>query len=88
MARSSASRPALNVTLVHAVHDVGRRVGQIGVLDGVDLHQQDVAGRRAVDQRVQRRVARKAAIPVRLAIDFHGLEQLRQACRGHDPRRH
>ena len=53
------------------------------MFDGVDLHKQDVGGLGLIDQRVQRRVARIAAVPVMLTVDFHGLEQRWQAGRRH-----
>ena len=51
-------------------------------LDRVDLHQDRVRRRALPDQRRHRRVARVAAVPVRLAVDLHRLEHRRQARRG------
>ena len=60
----------------------GASVGTSSVAVGHKLHDDQVARDAAVDHRPQRRIAAIAAVPIRLAIDLHRLEQLRQACRG------
>jgi hypothetical protein len=68
---------------VDPVHDVARRGRQLVALDGVDLHQHNVAAGAFIDQRVDGRVAGEAAVPVVHPIDLHRLEHRRQAGRGH-----
>src|SRR5215204_4075163 len=53
-------------------------------LDRVDLHQQNVVALDVVEQRVEGRVTRVAAVPVRLALNLNRLEDGWQASRGHD----
>ena len=65
-----------------AVPDLRRAAGRVLARERVDLHEQQVAGVAAADQRRQRRVGRVAAVPVRLPVDLHGLEQRGQAGRG------
>jgi hypothetical protein len=52
---------------------------QLGRTIGRELNHNQVATAAALDQRPESRIARIATIPVRLAIDLHRLEQLRQA---------
>ncbi|EWS55571.1 hypothetical protein X551_01584 [Methylibium sp. T29] len=65
--------------LGQAVDDLDTAGRRPLVLQRVDLHQQDVERLGVVDQRVDRRVAGVAAIPVGLPVDRHGLEDERQA---------
>ena len=61
-----------------------RGLGQLGPLDRIDVNDQHVGRVAGIDQREDRRIAHIAAIPIGLAIDLDGLEQERQAGRGHD----
>ena len=60
--------------LVDAVHDFLDIARHLAVLDRVELHQQDIAVARLVDQRVEQGVAGVAAIPevVAFNLDFAG----------------
>ena len=68
--------------LVQAVVDLARRLRRARPLDRVDLHQDRVRRRALPDQRRHGRVARVTAVPVRFAVDLHGLEHRGQARRG------
>jgi hypothetical protein len=84
MARISRSKVALKVISLRRFWISFGVFGNALALDRVDLHQQDIVGAGAVKQRVQRRIAHVAAIPVGHAVDFDRLEHGRQAGRGHD----
>ena len=60
----------------------GRRVARrLRHCIGHELHDDDVARCSGVDHRPQRRIAAVAAVPIRFAIDFDGLEERRQTRR-------
>ena len=48
---------------------------------GIDLNEDRVGGPALANQRPHRRITRVTAVPVRLAVDLHGLEHRRQARR-------
>jgi hypothetical protein len=57
-------------------------VGKLFDLDRVDLDDDNVLAVRSLEQGQDRRVGGVTAVPIVLAVDRHGMEQLRQAGRG------
>ncbi len=58
------------------------RARQFGTNDRIDLHDKDVGGYRAGQERIQRRIAAEATVPIGLSVDLDRREHLRQAGRG------
>jgi hypothetical protein len=64
-----------------AIENVAHRARSFPTTDGIDPDDNQVAFRDLTQKRSKRRVSGKAAIPIRLAIDFHRGKQLRHAGR-------
>ena len=80
-----AHQRGVEADLVDAVEDLRSPCcGSSGALDRIDVDDQHVRRVAAIDQREDRRIAHVAAVPIGLAVDLDGLEQERQAGRGHD----
>ena len=83
MARSSRSRFALKVISLSRFWISRALFGVLSRSTGL-ICTSRMSSAAPVEQRKQRRVAHIAAVPIGLAVDLDGLEQRRQAGRGHD----
>ena len=74
-----AHQRGVEADLVQPVHDVRDGGGNLGPVERVELHQDDVGGRALMIERPEGWVAEIAAIPIGLAIDLDRLEDIGQA---------
>jgi len=70
--------------LVQPIDDFARCPGHFAPFQRIDLDENNVGRLGVIKERVKRRIAHIAAVPIRFAVNFHRLVELRQTGRCHN----